>query len=249
MTAWYDDDAFWTATAPFVFNDQRLAGAKTDVEHLITLAGLFAGMSVLDLGCGIGRHSLELARSGCRVTGVDRNKSYLAAAADAAERAGLLIEWVQADMRQFRRPAAFDFAVNLLTSFGYFEDPAADRQVVENVFASLKPGGRFALDIMSKEVLARIFRERDWQESPDGAILLEERKVRDGWRWLDLRWIIVSGRQRTENRFSLRLYSAVELSEMLESAGFSDVRAYGSLQGGPYDHTAQRLVLLVTRPG
>ena len=248
MTSWYENESFWSDTESVVFNEERRKKAPEEVEQILSLLGSPPGGALLDLGCGIGRHSLEFARTGHRVTGVDRTRRYLDAAGRTADEQKLDIEWVECDMREFRRPDAFDVAVSLLTSFGYFEDDADERRVVDNVFASLKPSGQFVLDIMPKEVLTRVFRERDWHEEPDGTMVLEERKVVDDWAWLDLRWIIVrDGRQR-EHRFRLRLYSAAELKTLLACAGFGVIRAFGSLVGSPYDQQAERLVIVAERP-
>ena len=76
-------------------------------------------------------------------------------------------------MREFVRPEAFDAAINLFTSFGYFEDPAEDLQVAKNLFHSLKPGGALVMDLVGKEVLSRIFLPRDWQELADGSLFLQ----------------------------------------------------------------------------
>src|SRR5204863_7756432 len=135
-----------------------------EVDQLTKLLDLDSPAKVLDLCCGLGRHSLELARRGFDVTGVDRTGVYLRRAQKQADSEGLKIEFVQEDMRQFCRPEAFDLTLNLFTSFGYFESPAEDRRVLVNVHKSLQPGGRLVMDMMGKEIIARVFRERDWRE-------------------------------------------------------------------------------------
>jgi len=247
MAAWHDNDDFWKGTAPAVFTAQRWAAAKTEVEQIVSLVGLQPGDAVLDMGCGPGRHSLEFARRGYQVTGVDRTAQYLAAAQDAARQEGLSAEWVESDMRRFSRENAFNAAVSLLTTFGYFENPADDRRVAENLLTSLKPGGHLVMELMGKEVLARIFRRYDWHEEPDGIIVLEERKVSKDWSWIDCRWIVIRGDERREHNFGHRLFSAGELKELLASVGFTDVKAYGSLKGTPYDREAERLVLVAKK--
>lgn len=248
MAAWYDNEAFWKDTAPAVFNEDRLRKAPAEVERILALIQLPPGAAVLDMGCGPGRHALEFARRGYRITGVDRTAKYLDAARQEALRQGLETEWVEADMRHFRRDNTFDAAINMLTSFGYFEDPAEDRRAVENLLASLRPGGHLVMDLMGKEVLARIFRPHDWHEEPDGTTLLEERTIKDDWSWIDLRWIVIRGEQHREHRFGHRLYSAAELRDLLAAAGFVHVRAYGSLEGTTYDHEAERLVVVAQKP-
>ena len=244
--AWHEDDRFWERTAPFQFSERRWAAAPEEVEKALALLELEAGAAVLDLCCGPGRHSLELARRGFKVTGVDRTARFLEEARRRAEAEGLEIEFVQEDMRTFRRPGAFDAAINLWTSFGYFDDPEEDRQVLENIYASLKPDGKLLLDVMGKEVLARIFRPRDWQEH-DGVLFLEERRLIEGWSRIETRWIIIRDGEREEFTLSLRLYSGAELRALLQEVGFRRTWLFGDLDGEPYDQDARRLVALAEK--
>jgi SAM-dependent methyltransferase len=248
MADWCENDGFWEDVAPVLFTDERRKSAADEVEQVAKLVKFPSGASILDLGCGVGRHSIELARRGYRVTGVDRTAKYLEEAAQRSAEEGLEIEWVKADMREFRRAGAFDVTVNLLTSIGYFQDDADDRRVVDNVLASLKPGGQLIMDVMGKEVLARIFQPRDWQESADGTLLLEQREVSAEWTHIDIRWIVFRNERRCEHRFRLRLFSAAELMALLGGVGFQEVAAYGSLDGAPYDRQANRLVVVARRP-
>jgi 2-polyprenyl-3-methyl-5-hydroxy-6-metoxy-1,4-benzoquinol methylase len=127
MKPWHEQDRFWEATGFAMFSEQRLAAAPADIEAAVALLGIEPGARVLDLCCGVGRHSLELARLGHQVTAVDRTQAYLDQASARAEAEGLTIEYVCADMRAFCREAAYDASVNLYTSFGYFEDIEDDR--------------------------------------------------------------------------------------------------------------------------
>ncbi len=91
------------------------------------------------------------------MTGVDRTRCLLERGRERATQIGVEAGWVAADMREFVRPAAFDLAINVFTSFGYFDDPAENRRVLENIFASLKPGGTFVFEAVGKEILAGKF--------------------------------------------------------------------------------------------
>ncbi len=167
-----------------MFDPRRLALTSAEVDQMSSLLGLQSGSAVLDLCCGIGRHSIEFARRGFKVTGVDRTLSYLEQARASASKENLKVEFVLADMREFSRPAAFDGAINFFTAFGYFDDPADDAKVARNLFESLKPGGRLIVDVNGKEIIAGKFRERDWSKRDDGTIMLEERRLLDGWKRL-----------------------------------------------------------------
>jgi len=241
--SWYEQDGFWEMVAPVFFTSERMLSTKEEVEQMLSLLKLQPGEKICDLCCGVGRHNLELARHGLNVTGVDRTAMYLEEAKKKANEEGLNIRFVQEDMRRFCEPDAFDAVINVFTSFGYFEDAADDKRVIENVYKSLKKGGIFLIDIMGKEVLARIFQEKRWREE-DGLIVLEEAKISEDWSYIDSRWIIITDGMRDECRFTLRLYSAAELVELLKGCGFGKVDVYGDLSGSPYDHTAKRLVVL-----
>lgn len=241
--SWYEQDGFWKTFAPLLFSSERMLSAGHEVEQIVSLLKLQPGVSICDLCCGPGRHSLELGRLGYCVTGVDRTGLYIEQAKKKANEQGLNIRFVQDDMRSFCEPNAFDAVISVFTSFGYFEKVTDDKRVLENVYKSLKEDGKFLIDIMAKEVLARIFQEKRWWEEDD-AIILEEAKLSADWSSVDNRWIIIRNGRRDEFRFSLRLYSATQLSDLLKSSGFGQVEVYGDLSSSPYDQTAKRLVVV-----
>jgi len=240
---WHEDDSFWKTWGSMIFTSKRIEDAAGEIDKVIDLLKLAPGDNVLDLCCGVGRHSLELTRRGFQVTGVDRTEQYLNKASEQAEREGLNVEFIREDMRTFCRPDTFNATISMFTSFSYFEDPEEDRQVVLNVYRSLKAGGVFLLEMHGKETLARIFREKDWSET-NGVFILYDRKVSQNWGWMENRWIMFKDNKHTESIFSHRLYAATELIALLTGCGFSSVDIYGSLDGDPYDHKAQRLIAI-----
>jgi SAM-dependent methyltransferase len=239
--AWHEEESFWEIAGPVLFTEQRWQYAPREVGAMVSLLGLSPGQRVLDLCCGVGRHSLEFARRGFRVTGVDRTAAYLEEARTRAEEEGLEIELVQEDMRTFVRAEAFDAVINYFTSFGYFDDEEEQRRVLANAYGSLRPGGALLMDMMGKEILARVFTERDWREE-DGKLILEERTLAPDWSSLDNRWILLKDGDRREVTVTTRQYSAAELSGLLKDSGFDAVDVYGDLTGAPYDMAARRLI-------
>ncbi|MBM3332827.1 methyltransferase domain-containing protein [candidate division WOR-3 bacterium] len=240
---WFEDDQFWKMYERAMFPQQRIDAAREQAGQLVARLGLKPGQAVLDLCCGPGRFSLELARRGYRVTGVDRTRSYLAEARRAARREKLEVEFVQEDMRRFMRPRAFDAVINVFPSFGYFRRQSDDLRVCRNVHRSMQPGGRFLIETLGKEGLARRYQCRDWQEV-GGELVLHEVVPVDGWSALEQRRILVRKGRTYEFRLWMRLYSAAELRGLLERAGFRSVRMYGGYDGSPYDSEARRLVVV-----
>lgn len=163
-----------------------------------------------------------------------------------AEKNHLDVESIVGDMREYCQPNSFNVVMNLFGSFGYFEDSDDDRQVVKNMYASLYSGGKFLIETMGKEILARGFQERDWSEEGD-TLVLAERKPHQDWSRMQTRWIVIKGNQRVEHTVSVRSYSAVELSSLLADCCFANVQVYGDLEGIDYDQQAKRLVVIGTK--
>lgn len=243
MAHWFENDRLWQAMEPFIFGDEVLKAAKAEVDGIINLLKIKPGARILDMCCGPGRHTIELARRGFEVTGVDRTTLYLDQARTKAGEENLKIEFIQVGMDKFSRPDGFDAILSMYTSFGYFENQNDDRRVLKNIHNSLTKSGRLIIDLIGKERLTRIYQKRDWREI-DGSLLLEERIPSEDWRYLNNRWIIIENGQREEFTFALRVYSAVELKELLHDVGFKKTELFSSLEGDKYSHQSGRLIVV-----
>ena len=241
-TEWFANEAFWQATYSSMFPEARFTVAPSEVEQIVALTGCSEGR-VLDLACGPGRHSVAFAQRGFGVTGVDRSQFFLGRAREHAHDAGVNVEWVESDMRSFRRPHAFDLAICLFTAFGYFRDAEENQQVLANVAASLEPGGAFVLDVLGKELLARRFSATTSNDVPEG-VLVQRHEIIDDWTRIRNEWILLRDDAPHTFRFSHWLYSARELKEMFGRAGFVDVQVYGDLAGAGYGVNATRLIVV-----
>jgi hypothetical protein len=187
-----------------------------------------------------------LALRGYRVCGVDITAAYLAAARESAADEGVNVEWIKEDVRRFRRDGAFDLALNLYTSFGYFGDPGDDLLFASNARAGLAPGGVFIIETLGKEIAVRDFTPGEEYQRAGYTVRTAYACV-DGWAGLHNRWILLKDGQRVERSFTQRLYAATELRALLMSAGFAGVRCYGDWDGSPYDQTARMLIAVATK--
>lgn len=248
---WFQDEAFWDRFAPIMFDEQRWAevpAVADGIEALCHRYGTTAGspsgsLAILDQCCGLGRLSVELALRGHRLTGIDITPSYLEAARESADDEGLSIEFIQVDVRRFVRPHAYHLVLNLYTSFGYFADPEDDRQVVAKAYESLVTGGLYIIETLGKELAVRDFTEGEWFERSGAVVLTEFEPVQD-WEYLKNRWILLQGNDRFERTFHQRLYAASELKHIMLEAGFASVAVYGDWDRRPYDHRAQKLIVV-----
>lgn len=243
---WFENEDFWRELYPFMFPAERFQAANEQVEQLLTLAHC-SGRAVLDLCCGPGRHSVAFTQRGYNVTGVDRSQFLLQRAKGRASEAGVAVEWLNQDMRHFRRDSSFDLACNLFTSFGYFEREEDDLLVLRNVHASLTAGGAFVMELMGKERLARIWQSAICTDLPDGSTLLQRPQLRGDWSRVVNQWTLLKdGRYRTFN-FEHWIYSGRELKDRLLASGFQQVELFGDLQGSPYGVDASRLVAVARK--
>ena len=258
---WFNDPDFWKFFSPVIFDDKHWAEVPFLADSVTRLAGLDlystgrTGPRVLDLCCGMGRVTAELARRGFTATGVDLCEALLETAREDSSYEALEIEYVLADARSFRRPSFFDTAVNLYISFGYFENPREDLLMAKNVFESLKPGGSFIIETLGKEIAVRDFTPGEWFYRAGYAVLTEYEAV-DSWAGLKNRWILIredtpAGKEagiaaempaRIEKTFTQRLYAATELRALLFEAGFKTVELYGDWDESPYDQNAENLI-------
>ncbi|MFM7068520.1 MAG: SAM-dependent methyltransferase [Actinomycetes bacterium] len=169
-------------------------GTEQEVEFLCDVLGLTAGMRVLDVGCGPGRHAVAFARRGIAVVGVDISARFVEVGLEFADRAGVtsLVEFHRADARSMAGDhrfdgQEFDAAVSLCQGafgLGGPPDPSdpqnlhADQSVLEGIAASLRPGGRCAVSAFSSYFQVR------WLESQDrfdaaSAVNHEDTELRD----------------------------------------------------------------------
>ena len=246
MPNWFEDEKFWEKLYPFLFTDRKLGAAETEIDSVLRLADLDRG-DVLDLACGPGRHSVALAKRGFRVTGVDLSAFLLGKARQRARAHDVDVEWIQEDMRRFVRPEAFDLALSLFTSFGYFESKDDDLTVLRNIRKSLRPGGTLAMEIAGREALARRFQPTTSKELADGRLLVERHEIVDDWTRIRNHWIAIEDDTAESFRFDVAVYSGQELKNMLFDAGFSDIKLYGGYDGREYALDAERLVAVARK--
>ena len=243
---WYLDEEFWKKTESFVFGIRSDQATKVETQLVVKEIGP-PPARVLDLCCGMGRHSVELAAMGYEVTGVDASPHLLSRARQRAKAASVNVDWVLGDARSFNRKEMFDAVICMYSSFGQFADEASDRSLLEVVYAALEDCGVAIIDVFGKEVLARLFVSRDWVEDERGRLLLRRRSVQENWTRIENEWILLEDGLQTRFRMHQRLYDAQELSLALTTAGLTVEKVFGGFDGRPYDLSAQRLIALARK--
>ncbi len=246
-TEWFEKENFWVTFAPIMFDDARWAEAPDVAEYVQKIAGLSAGDSVLDAGCGLGRISVELALLGLDVTGVDIIQAELDAAKESALAEGVPLNLINADLRTFTSEKKYDCAVNLYTSFGYCDTIEEDMMILKNIAGTLRKDGTFIMECTSRESAIKY-----WTSGEDfdraGWHVHTEFGVVGAWEGLRSKWVLTDDNgKKIEHEFVQRLYSASDLCKRLLECGFSSAQVYGDFDLSPYDENLRTMIIIAKR--
>ncbi len=230
----------------FVRSSRDEERTRAEAGFIHEAMGLPVGAKVLDVPCGSGRIALELAASGCEVTGVDMSQSLLDDGRARADARRLPIRWKCGDMRDLPWVEEFDGAVCFWSSFGYF-DEQGNIDFLEAVSRALKPGAPFVLDtpLVENRVREILEEPRVWW-SVGELLVLEERRFDHETSRVESDWTFIRDGRRSAKRLSLRIYTYRELALLLEQAGFGEHRAYGSMDFEPFE-AGSNWLYMVTR--
>src|SRR6266446_654483 len=206
-------------------NDRNTAD---EVELLIRSIGLERNDRILDLCCGQGRHSLELAQRGfSHVTGLDRSRYLIRLARKRAKQRNLQVSFHEGDARRFRLGDGDFHCVCILgNSFGYFERPEDDLAVLEAVNRALASGGSLVMDLMDGDWMRRHFEPRSWEWVDQNHFVCRERDLAgDGDRLISREVVVHAERGVIADQFyAERLYSRDRICELMRRAGFGNLR-------------------------
>ena len=219
-------DALYLKTDGDVVENQE--NTRSDIDMLIACAGLVPDDRVLDLCCGQGRHSLELASRGFRnVTGVDRSRYLVRLARRRAKNLNLPVSFREGDARKFRAPeSSFDCVAMMGNSFGYFDNVEDDVTVLERVKRVLRSSGTLVMDLADGEWIKTHYERRSWEWIDQSQLVCRERSLSgDGARLISREVVIDAEKGVIADQFyAERLYTREVIGDLLEAAGFSDLR-------------------------
>lgn len=231
---------------------RRSAGhVKAQIDGVERFLSLETRSRVFDVCCGTGRRTLELARRGHRVLGIDADERALAQGRAAAKGERLNVHFLKADPRAASYRAECDAILMLDGALGSLESDRDDVRMLEAARKALKPGAKLVIDVLNREWLVRHYEPNFWERGEDGkgAVALDQISIDFEKGRLDNKRVVVGADGRRTPAFvSARLYALSELIAQLERAGLRYVQCWGGFDGASYGLDSPRLVVLAERP-
>jgi len=217
---------FFDGHAPDYMRNCFTRNTSFEVDFIIEELKLKPGASILDIGCGTGRHSIEFAKRGYKVTGVDLSPGMLAEAKSSADKIGVQVEWIQTDAAQFEADKQYDAAICLCEgSFGLLnvdDDPMEhDLAILRNISAALKPGAGFILTALNGFAKIRKYNQEDVESGKFDPIAMTEM----------IEEIELPDRSAVKAQLMERSHLPQELSCLMKQVGLDVIHIWGGTAG------------------
>ena len=223
------------------------------LENIFNEYGVPGDGLVLDLACGIGRHSTALAQRGYRVMGLDISETLLDRARMLAEERGVDVEFRRGDMRSVEEhlqdhSGRFDAVINMFTSLSYY-DRDTDLDIIRQLHALTKPGGTLVIDISNRDWIIKNFEAKDIQYHEDGMVQtierrldMEDSRAHNTWRF----YVKEEEDLRHLETFHVDhiLYSLHELKQLIQKAGWTYKTCYGEFDLSPFEMYSRRMIIV-----
>ncbi|WP_205516176.1 class I SAM-dependent methyltransferase [Paenibacillus sp. SYP-B3998] len=229
-----------------VYKHRDLQGAYHEVKKMMDWLDLPQGVEVLDLCCGMGRHSMALAEFGYEVTGVDLSEVLLDEA--VKQDVNKQVKWLRGDMRDVPLEQPYDAVVNLFTSFGYFDEDEQNEKVFHEIHRLLKANGRFIIDFLNP-VYVKANLVPQSERSEEGLLIRESRSIEDG---CVRKRIVISQEDGPDRHYleQVKLYERASFETMLRKAGLHIDDVFGGYDGQSYDaQTSSRMIFVGHKEG
>jgi len=237
--------------------ERGLRKAETEtgaLQRIFQLNGVPANAKVLDLCCGIGRHSLTLAERGYSVTGVDFSPLLINRAEEIACLRGLdkEVRFIEGDMRGIHElleseERTFDAVINMNTSLGYYTD-FDDEEILRQLERLAKAGGLLVIDIANRDFILMNFKSHEVMEIAQGVVkfvtrslYLDTSRIEDIYEYYEKAGETLQ--KRGGVKIDHRLYSLHELIGLVNRSGWRFERVFGGFSFEHFNMDSSRIIL------
>lgn len=241
FASWFDSPYYH-----LLYSHRNHEEAALFIDHILKKLQLKEGDTILDLGCGKGRHSMYLASKGMNVVGMDLSPNSIKQAIDESN----LIDYKYkptfkvADMRDFEYEHKFMFVFNLFTSFGYFDNIEDNEQVIKQIYKHQDTGGVLLIDYFNSTKVKEKGEESYIKKFNNVEFKIhkffEHNKVKKN----------ITITSPTENLYfqeSVQLFEKEQIEQLLIKVGYEIICHYGSYNLENYTENSDRSILIATK--
>lgn len=219
--------------------EPHIGGTEAEVDFIEREIAFDKSAAILDVGCGTGRHSIELAKRGYIVTGIDLSAAQLDRARKKAAAADVTVHFVQADALNLGYRSQFDAVIVIGAAFGLLETDEKNFEILENVSGALRPRG--VLILVTTNGLFPLFHSvKDFINEFYGHDVIKSST-----------FDLMTFRDRAEYEHvdddgnvrlltcDERYYVPSEITWLLKTAGFTEIEIYAAELGGRWSREAK----------
>lgn len=237
FSEWFDSPYYHT-----LYQHRDEQEAQEFLDNLSRHFHISPSTRIVDLACGKGRHAIYLHSLGFDVTGIDLSARSIAAASAAADEH---LHFEVGDLRNLRFENEFDIALNLFTSFGYFQSHDENLKVIKNMHRCIKPGGYLLIDFMNAPFVIQHLVEQE-SKTIDGIQFKISRWVEKGFIYKKIKLTDTSG--DFEFTEKVQALCKKDFEELFATCTFTLVNVFGDYALNPYkESSSPRLIMVLKR--
>jgi 2-polyprenyl-3-methyl-5-hydroxy-6-metoxy-1,4-benzoquinol methylase len=226
----------------------------TEVDFVLDHTKLTSDETILDVGCGPGRHSIELSRRGYQVVGIDPSETMIKVAVKRAAKADVQPKFIQAKGEDFTPDGEIDVIICLFTTLGQIINKGGEHHIktrhplLNRIADVLDPKGIFILEIPQKSwVIANL---KKYERFGDGDNYTEINRVYDAENnILNESFYLVSPKDTRNYFLRYYLYNYQEIQFMLENTGFEITQVYGDYHKSPLTEESPNMLVVACLTG
>lgn len=235
--AWYED--WFNEDYIKLYEYRNTEEAKKQIAFLEKNLLLNGSETILDLGCGIGRHSGLFGNKGYKVVAVDTSPTFIQEAQRHNPNAQN-VKFQIRDMRYLEGLGKFDLVISMFTSFGYFENDSDNLRVLKETFHALNSKGKFFLDFLNPPYVIKNLVPQE-QKEIDGEVIVITRNIANE---KVIKKIAFPKRTYYE---IVKLYNKETIENMLQAEGFEIVKIWGDYDESPWSEDSPRQLIFARK--
>jgi SAM-dependent methyltransferase len=237
FTEWFDSPYYH-----MLYQNRDDREAQVFLDNLTKHFHVSPATKIVDLACGKGRHAIYLNSLGFDVTGIDLSEQSIAC---AMQHTNAHLRFEVGDLRNLRFENAFDVALNLFTSFGYFQSNEENLQVIKNMHSSIKPGGYLLIDFMNAPYVIKELVEHE-SKTINGIKFKINRWIDKGFIYKKIHFTDMN--KQFEFTEKVQALTKKDFELLFASCSFNLVNIFGDYSLNPYkEPTSPRLIMVVKR--